>query len=163
MTIVLDGSELTVEKLVRIARHGEKVELHPAALERIKTCRNMLEEKLKAREMKEETNLEVVVRQLLLEDCFETDHGSHHHKTYLCDPISGHASPGYEPEVEASERYAIVEVGWFDLRDEASWGAKLVNDHVTYTLMCKLRAALGYASELPDTTPSTGSIPAITL
>lgn len=51
MTIVLDGSGLTVEKLVRIARYGEKVELHPDALERIKTCRAMLEEKIKAREI----------------------------------------------------------------------------------------------------------------
>jgi histidine ammonia-lyase len=56
MTIILDGSSLSVEKLVRIARHGEKVELHPAALERIKTCRNMLEEKLKAREIMYGTN-----------------------------------------------------------------------------------------------------------
>ena len=31
MTIVLDGSSLTIEKLVRIARFGEKVELDPAA------------------------------------------------------------------------------------------------------------------------------------
>jgi histidine ammonia-lyase len=56
MTIVLDGSGLTVDKLVRIARHGEKVELHPAALERIKICRDMLEEKLKAREIMYGTN-----------------------------------------------------------------------------------------------------------
>jgi len=32
MSIVLDGSKLTVEKIVRIARYGEKVELHPDAL-----------------------------------------------------------------------------------------------------------------------------------
>jgi histidine ammonia-lyase len=51
MAIVLDGSGLTVEKLVRIARFGEKVELHPAALERIKVCRNMLEEKIQAQEI----------------------------------------------------------------------------------------------------------------
>lgn len=51
MTVVLDGSELTIEKLVRIARHGEKVELHPDALERIKLCRRMLEEKIQAREI----------------------------------------------------------------------------------------------------------------
>ena len=51
MTIVLDGSNLTVEKLVRIARFNEKVELHPQALERIKTCRAMLEEKIKAHEI----------------------------------------------------------------------------------------------------------------
>ena len=51
MTIVLDGSGLTVEKLVRIARHGEKVTLSPDALERIKICRAMLEEKIQAREI----------------------------------------------------------------------------------------------------------------
>jgi histidine ammonia-lyase len=51
MAIVLDGSGLTVEKLVRIARHGEKVELAPAAVERIKTCRAMLEEKIQAHEI----------------------------------------------------------------------------------------------------------------
>ena len=51
MSIVLDGSNLTIEKLVRIARDGEKVALHPDALERIKTCRNMLEEKILAGEI----------------------------------------------------------------------------------------------------------------
>ena len=51
MTIVLDGSNLTIEKLVRIARLGEKVELDGAALQRIKTCRAMLEEKLNAHEI----------------------------------------------------------------------------------------------------------------
>jgi histidine ammonia-lyase len=51
MSIVLDGSSLTVEKLVAIARDGEKVELAPAALERIKTCRSMIEEKIAAKEI----------------------------------------------------------------------------------------------------------------
>jgi histidine ammonia-lyase len=51
MTITLGGSGLTVEKLVRIARGGEQVELHPEALERIKVCRAMLEEKIEAREI----------------------------------------------------------------------------------------------------------------
>jgi len=51
MTVVLNGSGLTIEKLVRIARHGEKVELHPEALERIKVCRAMLEEKIVAGEI----------------------------------------------------------------------------------------------------------------
>ena len=50
MTIVLSGSGLTVDKLVRIARHGERVELAPEALERIKACRRMLEAKLEAHE-----------------------------------------------------------------------------------------------------------------
>ncbi|MCJ7706710.1 MAG: aromatic amino acid ammonia-lyase, partial [Anaerolineales bacterium] len=51
MAVTLDGSGLTIEKLVRIARDGEKVELQPEALERIRVCRNMLEEKLQAREI----------------------------------------------------------------------------------------------------------------
>ena len=50
MAIVLDGSSLTVEKLVGIARSAEQVELSPAALDRIRVCRLMLEEKIKAHE-----------------------------------------------------------------------------------------------------------------
>lgn len=56
MTIVLDGSGLTVEKLVQIARHGEPVELSTEAVERIKICRNMLEEKIQAHEIMYGTN-----------------------------------------------------------------------------------------------------------
>ena len=56
MTIVLDGSGLTIDKLVKIARHGEKVELSVGALERIKACRRMLEEKIEAREIMYGTN-----------------------------------------------------------------------------------------------------------
>ncbi len=56
MSIVLNGSGLTIEKLVRIARFNEKVELHPDSLEKIKVCRKMLEEKLKAREIMYGTN-----------------------------------------------------------------------------------------------------------
>src|SRR5512145_2239134 len=56
MPIVLDGSSLTIEKLVRIARFNEAVELDPAAVERIKVCRAMLEEKLAAKEIMYGTN-----------------------------------------------------------------------------------------------------------
>ena len=41
MTIMLDGSGLTIEKLVQIARDGEKVDLASDALERIKICRTV--------------------------------------------------------------------------------------------------------------------------
>ncbi len=51
MPIVLDGSNLTVEKVVAIARCNEKAELHPEALERIKICRAMLEQKIQAHEI----------------------------------------------------------------------------------------------------------------
>src|SRR3990170_8438596 len=56
MSIVLNGSGLTIEKLVRIARHNEKVELHPDSLKKIKVCRKMLEEKLQAKEIMYGTN-----------------------------------------------------------------------------------------------------------
>ena len=51
MSIVLDGSNLTIEKLVDIGRNNEKVELHPIALKRIKSCREVLDKKIKAREI----------------------------------------------------------------------------------------------------------------
>jgi len=51
MTVIINGSGLTIEKLVNIARYNEKIELHPDALKRIKICRDMLEEKIKKREI----------------------------------------------------------------------------------------------------------------
>ncbi|MBE3133305.1 MAG: aromatic amino acid lyase [Acidobacteria bacterium] len=56
MAITLDGTNLTIEHLVRIARFGETVELGPAALRRIEVCRAMVEEKLAAREIMYGTN-----------------------------------------------------------------------------------------------------------
>jgi len=56
MTITLNGSSLTIEKLVAIARDNEKVELDSAALNRIKVCRAMLEEKLANKEVMYGTN-----------------------------------------------------------------------------------------------------------
>jgi len=51
MTVILTGSGLSIEKLANVARHNEKVKLHPDALKRIKACRAMLEEKINAREI----------------------------------------------------------------------------------------------------------------
>ena len=51
MAIIIDGSSLSIEKLVRIARYGEEVALDPAATERINKCREMLEEKIRAHEI----------------------------------------------------------------------------------------------------------------
>lgn len=51
MAIILSGTELTIEKLVNIARKGEKVSLDNAALERIKVCRKMLEDKIEQKEI----------------------------------------------------------------------------------------------------------------
>jgi histidine ammonia-lyase len=51
MAIVLNGTSLTVPDLVRIARHGENVELAPEALDRVRACRAVLEEKIDAHEI----------------------------------------------------------------------------------------------------------------
>ncbi|MDH7515115.1 MAG: aromatic amino acid ammonia-lyase [Bacteroidota bacterium] len=51
MAITLDGKHLTIEALVRIARHNEPVEIHPDAIRRIAACRAMLEDKIAAGEI----------------------------------------------------------------------------------------------------------------
>jgi 8-oxo-dGTP diphosphatase len=96
------------------------------------------------REMKEETNLEVRIERLILDEPAHPDGAYRWRKTYLCTPVSGEASPGYEPEPEAAADYAIVEVRWFDLSDEADWGDVLKQDPFTYPQMVRLREELGY-------------------
>jgi histidine ammonia-lyase len=51
MTVLLDGSGLTIDRLVAIARHGEEVALTDDAIERINRCRAMLENKIVAHEI----------------------------------------------------------------------------------------------------------------
>lgn len=51
MSVVVSGSHLTVENIVAVARHGERVELHPEARERIRACRAFIEERIAAREI----------------------------------------------------------------------------------------------------------------
>ncbi len=51
MTITITGLGLTVEKLVKVARHKEKVKLHPDALKRIRKCREVLDKKIKEKEI----------------------------------------------------------------------------------------------------------------
>jgi histidine ammonia-lyase len=49
--MIIMGREMTVDDVVRVARDYERVELHPDAVERMKTCRAMLDEKIEAREI----------------------------------------------------------------------------------------------------------------
>ena len=49
--MILDGSGLTIEKIIDIAREGEEVALSPEAQQRIMDCRKMIERKLEAREI----------------------------------------------------------------------------------------------------------------
>jgi len=51
MTLTIKGTGLTIEDVVNVARHNEKVELDPKAIERIHKCRAMLERKIVAGEI----------------------------------------------------------------------------------------------------------------
>jgi len=51
MSLVVSGTGMKVEDVVRVARHGEKVSLDPEAIKRIERCREMLEAKIRAREI----------------------------------------------------------------------------------------------------------------
>ena len=51
MSVILGKTSLSIEKLVRIARFDEKVELHPDSVKRIKKCRAMLEKKIQNQEI----------------------------------------------------------------------------------------------------------------
>ncbi|MCJ7824111.1 MAG: NUDIX hydrolase [Anaerolineales bacterium] len=96
------------------------------------------------REMKEETHLDVIVEQLILHEPAPPHDSYQWIKTFLCRPLNGDARPGYEPEAEASAIYSIVEVRWFDLRDENSWDKQLFQDPLTYHQLVQLKEALGY-------------------
>jgi 8-oxo-dGTP diphosphatase len=103
------------------------------------------EEACVVREMKEETQLDVRVERLIIDEPSHTDDGVYkRYKTYLCRPIGGAAAPGYEPEEEAAAFYSISEVRWFDLRDESTWGDLLRQDPFTYPLLQRLRRVLEY-------------------
>jgi histidine ammonia-lyase len=56
MPILIDGSSLSIEKLVSIARNGEEISLTSASLKRIMVCRSMLDKKLAAHETMYGTN-----------------------------------------------------------------------------------------------------------
>ncbi|MFA7332303.1 MAG: aromatic amino acid ammonia-lyase [Candidatus Delongbacteria bacterium] len=51
MSLIIDGGQLSIELVERVARLGERVELAPAAWERIRACRAMLEKKILAKEI----------------------------------------------------------------------------------------------------------------
>lgn len=51
MTYIITGSGLTIADVVKVARHRQRVELHPEAIQRINKCRAMLERKVDAHEI----------------------------------------------------------------------------------------------------------------
>ena len=102
------------------------------------------EEECVIREMKEETNLDVEIERLAFDEPAPPGGVYKWRKSYICIPISGEASPGYEPEPEAAADYSISEVRWFDLRDINQWDSELIFDPFTYPQLVMLREFLGY-------------------
>lgn len=100
------------------------------------------EEKCVCREMCEETGLDVTVERLLLIYENPLPGSNQLLKTYLCNPIDGEARPGYEPEIEVSQRYAIVEVGWVDLANPDQWIDAVKADPITFPQLLELRKLL---------------------
>ena len=96
------------------------------------------------REALEETNLEVRVEVLLLDEPPFIDNGSPYQrlKTYLCRPLTAEAAPGYEPELDAAAVYAIVEVAWFKLADETTWNDIIANDPIIAPMLRRIWTAL---------------------
>jgi ADP-ribose pyrophosphatase YjhB (NUDIX family) len=97
------------------------------------------------REMREETCLRVQVQYLLLDERGMPGGIYQRRKTYLCHVLDGEARPGYEPEGAYATAYSFTEVGWFDLRHPMSWNEQIVQDPITYPLLQRIQAALGYA------------------
>ena len=51
MTITIDGRNMTIEKVVRVARENESIKIHQDAVGRIEKCRDLLEDKIKKNEI----------------------------------------------------------------------------------------------------------------
>ena len=102
------------------------------------------EEACVQREVREETELEVMVVRPLFE--VPDIPGGFYDllRTYLCRVIGGEARPGIEPEVDTASHRTIREVGWFDLRAPTTWDPLVLRDPITLPLLRQLRAALDY-------------------
>ncbi len=96
------------------------------------------------REMKEETNLEVRIVSLILDELSHPNSVYRSFRTYLCESDMGEASPGFEPEPDAANWYSITEVKWFDLQDETRWDPELIADPYTHDQLQRVRKKLGY-------------------
>src|SRR5262245_55905440 len=95
--------------------------------------------------MLEETGLHVQVASLLLDEPSAPGAVYQRWKTYHCAILAGEARPGSEPEAVYADAYSFIEVGWFDLRDPATWDARLGADSYIAAWLQRIQVALGYA------------------
>jgi 8-oxo-dGTP pyrophosphatase MutT (NUDIX family) len=110
------------------------------------------EEECVKREIKEETNLDLRVLSLLVDEMYTPDDPAYqvlkNYKTYYCEPLGGEPKPGiepeYDPEIHKLAPPYIFETKWFDLRSEENWDSELVNDPIIYNPLQQIRRKLGY-------------------
>ena len=103
------------------------------------------EEQCVQREMLEETGLHVQVHSLLLDEPSTPGAIYQRWKTYRCAILAGEARPGSEPEAAYADAYSFTEVGWFDLRQPATWDPRLGADSYIAAWLRRVQEALGYA------------------
>jgi len=82
------------------------------------------EEECDIREIKEETNFDVKTDRLVFDEPAHPVGVYKWRKSFICIPIAGEASPGFEPEPEAAADYSITAVKWFDLRSDSEMGRR---------------------------------------
>src|SRR5687767_15024902 len=97
------------------------------------------------REMSEETGLTVRAERLLLDVPSSGPFYDREH-TYLCTPLTGDAAPGDEPEFVVTRPYDIVEVAWFSLADDTTWGPIVHADQITLAYLHRLQTTLRAAA-----------------
>lgn len=104
------------------------------------------EEECVRREMLEETSLDVSVDRLLLDEATPCSKGYQRKRTYLCHAPSGEPAPGYEPEPDVADVYAISGIRWLDLRHPETWEREITDDPLTMGPLMGLRKALGFGT-----------------
>ncbi len=101
-----------------------------------------------AREMREETGLEVRVERLLVDERTPSDRFYRRQKTYLCRASDGEPTAGSEPE---TDHFDIVDVGWFDLARPESWRDRISDEQWVLPMIWEVRQTLGYPGDRPAT------------
>jgi 8-oxo-dGTP pyrophosphatase MutT (NUDIX family) len=102
------------------------------------------EEQCVEREVLEETHLRVEVVRFLFEAPDIPERGGNRLRMYLCQIRGGAARPGCEPEVDGDGHQTIQDLGWFDLHQRETWDAMLDEERITYRLLQRVRAELGF-------------------
>jgi len=101
MTIALDGHSLTIEDVISVARNHEKIEIKSEAKDRIKECRDLLERKIKEKEIMYGVNTGIGE----LSEVILTQEQVEKYQRYL---IYSHAAGYGEPVPEDAVRAAIL-------------------------------------------------------